>query len=173
MKEFKKIVTNLENREYRLSNEKLQQVLIETIKFIVSNIIKFKKRPKQLSAKKINDKNREKVRQNKKKLKSNINKILKVKKSNTISKIILVEKEKSGKMRNFRNVLSPFSSTSVPSPSSSTDVSSPFSSTDILFLFFFTDVQSVLLSKGIFDKVPESQAKKATQKKNITISLQN
>ena len=44
MKELKKMVTNLENREYELLNKKLQQVLIEVVKFIASNTSKFKKR---------------------------------------------------------------------------------------------------------------------------------
>ena len=81
--EFKKMVTNLENREYELPNEKLQQVLIEMVKFITSNMIKFKKRLRQLSAEeteKIIKKDKEKVKQSKKKLKGNTNKMLKVKK---------------------------------------------------------------------------------------------
>ena len=71
MKELKKTVTNLKNRKYKLLNEKLQQVLIEMVKFIASNTAKFKKRPRQLLAEetgKIINKDREKVRQSKKKL---------------------------------------------------------------------------------------------------------
>ena len=156
MEELKKTVTNLENREYELLNEKLWQVLIETVKFIISNMTKFKKRPKQLSAEeteKIINKDRKKVRQSKKKLKGNINKMLKVKKLNAISKTILAGKEKSGGTRNFRDILSPSSSTNVSFPSSSTGIPSLTSS---------TNVQSVLPSKSVLDGVPGSQAKKAT-----------
>ena len=134
-KELKKTVTNFENSKYKFSNKKLQQVLIETVKFITSNMAKFKKKLRQLSAKEtgeIIDKDREKVRQNKKKLKGNTDKMLKVKKSNIISKTILVEKEKSGEMKNSRGVPFPFSSTGVPSPSPSTGVSSPSSSISVL-----------------------------------------
>ena len=99
LKEFKKTVTNLENGKYKLPNEKLQQVLIKTVKFIVSNMVKFRKRPKQLSTEetgKIINKDRKKVRQSKKKLKSNTDKMLEAKKSNAISKTILTGKKVVG-----------------------------------------------------------------------------
>ena len=103
------------------------------------------------------------MRQSKKKLKDNTNKILEAKKSNAISKTILVEKEKSGGVRNSRGILPSSSSTGVPSPSSSIDVPPPSSS---------TGVQSVPPSKDVLDGVPGSQAKIVTQKKNVT-GLQN
>ena len=155
MKKLNQTVINLENRKYKLPNEKLQQVLIETVKFIASNTAKFRKRLKQLSAEeigKIIDKDREKVRQSKKKLKGNTDKMLEAKKSNTISKTILMGKEKSSGAKNSGGVPPPSSSTGVPPPSSS------------------TGVQSVPPFKGVFDGVPGSQAKIATQKKNITSS---
>ena len=127
------------------------------VKFIISNMAKVKKRLKQLSAEetgKIIDKDKEKVRQSKKKLKGNTNKMLETKKLNTISKTIFTRKEKSGRVRNSKGVSPPFSFTGVPSLSSS------------------TGVQSVPPSKGVFDGVPGSQAKIVIQKKNIT-SLQN
>ena len=86
---------------------------------------KFKKRLRQLSAEetgKIIDKDKEKVRQSKKKLKGNTDKMLEAKKLNTISKTILVGKEKSGGVRNSRGVPLPSSSIGVPPPSSSTGV---------------------------------------------------
>ena len=167
MKELKKTVTNLENREYELPNKKLWQVLIEAVKFIASNMARFRKRPWQLSAKEMGeiiDKDKEKVRQSKKKLKGNTNKMLEAKKSNAISKTIPAGKEKSGGARISRGVPSPSFSTGVPPPSSSTGVPSPASS---------IDVQSVPPSKGVLDGVPGSQAKKVTQKKNIVTGLQN
>ena len=156
MKELKKTVTNLENRKYKLLNEKLQQVLIEMVKFIASNTTKFKKRPRQLSTEKtgkIIDKDREKVRQSKKKLKGNTDKMLEAKKLNAISKTILAGKEKSGGARNSKGVLPLSSSTGVPSPFSTTDVPPPSSS---------TGVQSVPPSKGVLNGVSGSQAKIAT-----------
>ena len=42
-KNSKKQLQNLENGKYKLLNKKLQQVLIETVKFIASNIARFKK----------------------------------------------------------------------------------------------------------------------------------
>ena len=140
--------------------------MIETVKFIVSNMARFKKRLRQLSAEetgKIIDKDREKMRQSKKKLKGNTNKMLKVKKSNAISKTILTGKEKSGGVRNSRGVPPPSSSTGIPLFSSSIDVPPPSSS---------TGVQSVPPSEGVLDGVPGSQVKILTQKKNIT-GLQN
>ena len=147
MKELKKTVTNLENGKYKLLNKKLQQVLIEVVKFIASNMSKFKKRLRQLSAEEtgeIINKDKEKVRQSKKKLKGNTDKMLEAKKSNAISKTIPVGKEKSGGASNSRGVPSPSSSTGVPSPAPS------------------TGDQSVPPSEGVLDGVPGSQAKKAT-----------
>ena len=97
-------------------------------------MVKFKKRPRQLSAEetgKIINKDREKVRQSKKKLKGNTDKMLKAKKLNTISKTILTGKEKSGRARNSGGVPPPSSSTGVPSPSSSTDILPLSSSTGV------------------------------------------
>ena len=81
------------------------------------------------------DKDREKVRQSKKKLKGNINKMLETKKLNTISKTILMEKEKSGRVRNSKSVSSPSPSTDVSSPFPPTGIPSPSSSTGITILF--------------------------------------
>ena len=103
------------------------------------------------------------MRQSKKKLKDNTDKMVKTKKSNAISKTILMGKEKSDGVQNSRGVLFPSSSTGIPPPSSSIGVPPPSSS---------TGVQSVPPSKGVFDGVLGSQAKIVTQKKNIT-SLQN
>ena len=117
---------------------------------------KFRKRLRQLSAeetKKIINKDREKVRQSKKKLKGNTDKMLEAKKLNTISKTILMGKEKSGGVKNFRGVSPPSSSTGVPPPSSSIGVPPPSSS---------TGVQNVPPSKGVLDGVPGSQAKIVT-----------
>ena len=125
MKELKKMVTNLKNRKYKLLNKNLQQVLIEIVKFIVSNMTKFKKRLKQLSTEetgKIINKDRKKVRQSKKKLKGNTDKMLETKKLNAISKTILAKKEKSDGVSNFRGVPSPSSSTGVQSVSPSKGV---------------------------------------------------
>ena len=93
---------------------------------------------------KIINKDREKVRQNKKKLKGNTDKMLEAKKLNTISKTILTGKEKSDRVRNSRGVPSPSSSTDVPPPSSSIGVPSPSSS---------TGVQSVPPSKSVLNGV--------------------
>ena len=176
MKELKKTVTNLENGKYKLLNKKLQQVLIETVKFIASNMAKFKKRLRQLSVEEtgeIINKDKEKVRQSKKKLKDNTDKMLEAKKSNAISKTFLVGKEKSGRAKNSRNVpfLSPF--TGVPSPSPSIGVPSPSPSTGVPSPSSSTNVQSVPLSENVPYRVPGSQAKEATQEKNITIGPQN
>ena len=149
---IKKTVPNLKNNKYELPNKKLQQVLIETVKFIASNIAKFKKRLRQLSVEEtgeIINKDREKVRQSKKKLKGNTDKMLEIKKSNTISKTILTGKEKSGGVRNFRSVPSPSSSTSVLFPSLSTGVPSPSLSTGVPSFSSSTGVQNVPLSKSI------------------------
>ena len=123
---------------------------------------KFRKRPKQLSAEeigKIINKDKEKVRQSKKKLKGNTDKMLKTKKSNAISKTIFTGRGKSGRARNSGGVPPPSSSTGVPFPFSTTGVPLPSSS---------TSVQSVSLSEGVFDGVFGSQVKIVTQKKNIT-----
>ena len=104
------------------------------------------------------------MRQSKKKLEGNTDKMLEAKKSNTISKTIPIVKEKSSRVRISKGVPSPSSSIGVPSPSPSTGVSS---------LASFTGVQSVPPSKGVFDRVSELQAKKVTQKKNIVTNLQN
>ena len=124
--------------------------------FITSNTFKFKKRLQQLSAEEtgeIIDKDKEKVKQSKKKLKGNTDKMLKAKKSNAISKTIPVGKEKSGRVSNSRGVPSPSSSTSVPPPSPSSGVPSLAPS---------TGVQSVPPSKGVLKGVPGLQAKKVT-----------
>ena len=113
------------------------------------------------------------MRQSKKKLKGNTNKMLEAKKLNIISKTILAGKEKNNRMRNSRGVFFSSPSTDVPSPSPSTDVTSPSSSTGVPSPTSFTGVQSVPLSKDVLDGVPGSQAKKITQKKNIVTGLQN
>ena len=119
-------------------------------------MVKFKKRPRQLLTEetgKIINKEREKVRQSKKKLKDNTDKMLKIKKLNAISKTILTGKEKSSRVRNSKGVPSPSPSTGVPS-------SSPF--IGVPSLPSPTGVQSVPPSKSVFDGVPGSQVKKVT-----------
>ena len=87
------------------------------------------------------------MRQSKKKLKDNTDKMLEAKKSNTSFKTILTGKEKSDEVRNSKDVFPLSFSIDVPSPSISTDVPLPSSSTSI---------QSVPPSEGVFDGVPGS-----------------
>ena len=107
---------------------------------------KFRKRPQQLLAEEIGEiinKDKKKVRQSKKKLKGNTDKMLEVKKSNVISKTIPTEKEKSGGVRNYKG---------VPSPSSTGFFFNVFFSTTATgFLFCFSSLELKERLKRVFE----------------------